>query len=40
MLRDLLSDSCRLVEISSRFSHDAFLKETTVLRDVFAQSLE
>jgi len=38
-LRDLLSGSCRLVEISSRFGHDAFLKETAVLRDVFAQSL-
>ncbi len=39
-LRDRLAGSCRLVEISSLFGHDAFLKETAVLRDVFAQALE
>lgn len=39
-LRDRLAGSCRLVEISSIYGHDAFLKETEVLRDVFAQALE
>jgi len=39
-LRDRLAGTCRLVEISSLYGHDAFLKETEVLRDVFAQSLE
>jgi homoserine O-acetyltransferase len=39
-LRDRLGGNCRLVEISSLYGHDAFLKETEVLRDVFAQALE
>jgi homoserine O-acetyltransferase len=39
-LRDRLAGTCTLVEISSIYGHDAFLKETEVLRDVFAQSLE
>ncbi|MBP9592823.1 MAG: homoserine O-succinyltransferase [Steroidobacteraceae bacterium] len=39
-LRDRLAGSCRLVEISSIYGHDAFLKETEVLRDVFARALE
>lgn len=39
-LRDRAGGTCQLVEISSLYGHDAFLKETEVLRDVFAQSLE
>lgn len=39
-LRDRIAGTCTLVEISSRYGHDAFLKETEVLRDVFAQALE
>jgi len=39
-LRDRLAGNCRLVEISSVYGHDAFLKETDVLRDVFAQALD
>ena len=39
-LRDRLGGNCRLVEISSLYGHDAFLKETDVLRDVFAQALD
>jgi len=39
-LRDRLGDTCQLVEISSIYGHDAFLKETEVLRDVFAQALD
>ena len=39
-LRDHLAGTCRLVEISSLFGHDAFLKEKDVLRDVFAQALD
>jgi homoserine O-acetyltransferase len=39
-LRDRLGGNCRLVEVSSIYGHDAFLKETEVLRDVFAQALE
>jgi homoserine O-acetyltransferase len=39
-LRDRLGGNCRLVEISSVYGHDAFLKETDVLRDVFAQALD
>ena len=38
-LRDALGGGCRLVEISSTFGHDAFLKEQAVLRDLFAQAL-
>jgi homoserine O-acetyltransferase len=39
-LRDRLAGTCQLIEINSLYGHDAFLKETAVLRDVFAQSLE
>ncbi|HEX7374306.1 MAG TPA: alpha/beta fold hydrolase, partial [Steroidobacteraceae bacterium] len=39
-LRDRLAGTCQLLEISSIYGHDAFLKETAVLRDVFAQSLD
>jgi homoserine O-acetyltransferase len=39
-LRDRIAGTCTLVEISSLYGHDAFLKETEVLRDVFAQALE
>jgi homoserine O-acetyltransferase/O-succinyltransferase len=39
-LRDRLAGNCRLVEVSSLYGHDAFLKETDVLRDVFAQALD
>ena len=39
-LRDRLAGNCRLVEISSLYGHDAFLKETEVLRDVFAQAFD
>jgi homoserine O-acetyltransferase len=39
-LRDRLGGNCRLVEISSLYGHDAFLKETDVLRDVFVQALD
>jgi len=39
-LRDRLAGGCTLVEISSMYGHDAFLKEKAVLCDVFAQSLE
>ena len=34
-LRDRLAGTCQLVEINSLYGHDAFLKETAVLRDVF-----
>ena len=39
-LRDGLAGGCRLIEISSLYGHDAFLKEKAVLRDLFAQALE
>ena len=39
-LRDRLAGNCRLVEVSSLYGHDAFLKETEVLRDLFAQALD
>jgi homoserine O-acetyltransferase len=39
-LRDRLGGNCVLVEISSLYGHDAFLKETEVLRDVFARALD
>ena len=39
-LRDGLAGGCRLIELSSLYGHDAFLKEKAVLRDVFAQALE
>ena len=32
-LRDRLAGTCQLVEINSLYGHDAFLKETAVLRD-------
>jgi homoserine O-acetyltransferase len=38
-LRDALGGGARLVEISSSFGHDAFLKETEVLGGVIAQAL-
>jgi len=38
-LRDRLGGGSRLVEIESLYGHDAFLKETEVLRDLFAQAL-
>jgi homoserine O-acetyltransferase len=39
-LRDRHGGNCSLVEISSIYGHDAFLKETEVLRDVLARSLD
>lgn len=39
-LRDRLGGNCQLIEISSIYGHDAFLKETAVLRDVFARALD
>lgn len=39
-LRDRLAGTCQLVEISSIFGHDAFFKETEVLRAVFAQTFD
>ncbi len=39
-LRDRLAGTCQLLEISSIYGHDAFLKETAVLRDLFAHCLE
>jgi homoserine O-acetyltransferase len=39
-LRDGVAGGCRLIEISSIYGHDAFLKEKAVLRDLFAQALE
>jgi homoserine O-acetyltransferase/O-succinyltransferase len=39
-LRDALPAGCRLLEISSSFGHDAFLKEKAVLRDLIAQALD
>lgn len=39
MLRDALAGGARLVEISSTYGHDAFLKETEILRDLIAQAL-
>jgi homoserine O-acetyltransferase len=39
-LRDGLPAGCRLVEVSSMYGHDAFLKEKAVLCDVFAQALD
>ncbi len=40
VLRDGVAGGCQLVELSSLYGHDAFLKEKAVLRDVFAQALE
>jgi len=39
-LRDRHGGNCSLVEISSIFGHDAFLKETEVLRDLLARALD
>jgi homoserine O-acetyltransferase len=39
-LRDRHGGNCSLVEISSIYGHDAFLKETEVLRDLLARTLE
>jgi len=39
-LRDRHGGNCSLVEISSIYGHDAFLKETAVLRDLLARALD
>jgi homoserine acetyltransferase len=39
-LRDRHGGTCSLVEISSIYGHDAFLKETEVLRDVLSRALD
>ncbi len=39
-LRDRHAGNCSLVEISSIYGHDAFLKETDVLRDLLARALD
>jgi homoserine O-acetyltransferase len=39
-LRDRFGSACQLIEISSTYGHDAFFKESGVLRDVFYRSLE
>jgi len=39
-LRDRHGGNCSLVEISSLYGHDAFLKETEVLRDLIARALD
>ncbi|RPI13668.1 MAG: homoserine O-succinyltransferase [Lysobacterales bacterium] len=39
-LRDRHGGNCSLVEITSIFGHDAFLKETEVLRDLLARALD
>jgi homoserine O-acetyltransferase len=39
-LRDRIGGPCQLIEISSVYGHDAFLKEADVLRDVFHQSFD
>jgi homoserine O-acetyltransferase len=39
-LRDRCGSACQLIEISSTYGHDAFFKESGVLRDVFYRSLE
>jgi len=38
-LRDRLAGGCQLIEISSLYGHDAFLKEKDVMRDLLAQAL-
>jgi len=39
-LRDRHGGNCSLVEINSIYGHDAFLKETAVLRDLLARALD
>ena len=39
-LRDRHGGTCSLIEISSIYGHDAFLKETEVLRDLLARALD
>jgi len=39
-LRDQHGGNCSLIEISSIYGHDAFLKETEVLRDLLARALD
>jgi homoserine acetyltransferase len=39
-LRDRHGGTCSVVEISSIYGHDAFLKETDVLRDLLARALD
>jgi homoserine O-acetyltransferase len=39
-LRDRFGSACQLIEISSMYGHDAFFKESEVLRDVFYRTLE
>ena len=39
-LRDRVGGPCQLIEISSVYGHDAFLKEADVLRDVFHQAFD
>ena len=39
-LRDRHGGNCSLIEISSLYGHDAFLKETEVLRDLLARALD
>jgi homoserine O-acetyltransferase len=39
-LCDRHGGTCSLVEISSIYGHDAFLKETDVLRDLLARALD
>ena len=39
-LRDRCGSPCQLIEISSTYGHDAFFKESAVLRDVFYRTLE
>jgi homoserine O-acetyltransferase len=40
LLRDQHGGNCSLTEISSIYGHDAFLKETEVLRDLLARALD
>ena len=39
-LRDRIGGPCQLIEISSVYGHDAFLKEADVLRDLFHQAFD
>jgi homoserine O-acetyltransferase len=39
-LQRKLDRRCRLIELSSLFGHDAFLKEVDALRDIFREALE